>query len=352
MQEKDINSINEIKIYPPQGTENVESQAARVRDDRIDAVKFWLIVLVIAGHILMRKEFASSEACAVMWNWIYIFHMPLFVFISGYFSRKKDMIEFWISICKIIEPLIIFHIVGLLFYVDSISIKTIFTPWHMLWYLLSLIYWRLMLQFIPDKILNNTRLIIFGAVCISILIGLFPFDRVLSIQRTFALMPFFFLGYCMRDKNLFLPDKYKPLCIVFLIVVLALLFFYSHRITYLLYATPYKSVYGVVIRMVAFILAIPMSVAFMNVCYNTPWIAQQGRMSMQYYIYHALVIPPMSAPIIPPLILIADKMNVPMTFYTAIVIIILTTIGLSLILKIPHVKMLTNPSSLIVKILG
>ena len=112
MQEKDINSINEIKIYPPQGTENVESQAARVRDDRIDAVKFWLIVLVIAGHILMRKEFASSEACAVMWNWIYIFHMPLFVFISGYFSRKKDMIEFWISICKIIEPLIIFHIVG------------------------------------------------------------------------------------------------------------------------------------------------------------------------------------------------------------------------------------------------
>ena len=252
------------------------------------------------------------------------------------------MIEFWISICKIIEPLIIFHIVGLLFYVDSISIKTIFTPWHMLWYLLSLIYWRLMLQFIPDKILNNTRLIIFGAVCISILIGLFPFDRVLSIQRTFALMPFFFLGYCMRDKNLFLPDKYKPLCIVFLIVVLALLFFYSHRITYLLYATPYKSVYGVVIRMVAFILAIPMSVAFMNVCYNTPWIAQQGRMSLQYYIYHALIIPP--------LFLIADKMNIPMTFYTAVIITIIIALGIGVLLRILYFKMMTNPSSFIKKV--
>ena len=185
--------------------------------------------------------------------------------------------------------------------------------------------------------------------CISILAGFLPFDRFLSIQRTLSLMPFFFLGYFMKGKNLYLPNKYKLLCIVFLLVILAILFFYPHRNSYLLYATPYKSIYGVVIRVVAFILAIPMSIAFINVCYNTPWIAQQGRMSMQYYIYHALVIPPMSARIIPPLILIADKMNVPMTFYTAVAIIIITTIVLSLILKIPYVKMLTNPSSFFIK---
>lgn len=89
--------------------------------------------------------------------------------------------------------------------------------------------------------------------------------------------------------------------------------------------------------------------SILNICYNTPWIAQQGRMTMQYYIYHALIIPPMSAPIIPPLILIADKMNIPMTSYTAVAIIIITTIVLSLILKIPYVKMLTNPSSFFIK---
>lgn len=325
-------------------------QALKVRDGRIDSVKFWLVVLVITAHVIMRKEFVGSTACVALWNWLCLFAMPLFVFISGNYSRKKDWKTFWPSIWTLLEPLIIFQAIGLLFYVgEPLSVRTILTPWYMLWYLLSLIYWRLMLQVIPDSILRHTKLVLITTFSISIMAGFLPFDRLLSIQRTLALMPFFFLGYYMKGRNLYLPDKYKLLCVVFLIAILTILFFYPHRITYLLYATPYKSIYGVVIRVVAFILAIPMSIAFINVCYNTPWIAQQGRMSMQYYVYHALIIPPMSAPIIPPFILVAGKMNIPMTFYTAVAIIILTTIGLSLILKIPCVKMLTNPSAFFLK---
>ena len=285
----------------------------KVRDERIDAVKFWLIVLVITGHVIMRKEFAGSAACAVLWNWRAIFVIPLFVFISGYFSRKKDKKDFWPSILKILEPLIIFHIIGLIFYVDTISIKKILTPWFLLWYLLSLIYWRIMLQIIPDKILKHKKLILISAFCISILAGFLPFNRVLSLQRTLALMPFFFLGYYMKGKNLYLPDKYKSFCAVFLIVIFALLSFYPHRIDNLLNAFPYKNIYGAAIRMIGFAVAIPMSIAFINVCYYTPWIARQGRLTMQYYLYHALIIPPNSAVIIPPLIMIADKLNIPMS---------------------------------------
>ena len=65
-------------------------QTSKGRDERIDAVKYWLVVLVIAAHVFMRNEFKDSSACAVFWNWICIFVMPLFVFISGYNSRKKD----------------------------------------------------------------------------------------------------------------------------------------------------------------------------------------------------------------------------------------------------------------------
>ena len=334
----------------PHETEIGESQTTRVRDDRIDSVKFWLITLVIAAHVFQRKEFVGSMACAAVWNWICIFAMPLFIFISGYFSRKKDRGNFMPSISKLLEPLIIFQIIALLFYVDTLSIRTILTPWYMLWYLLSLMYWRLMLQIIPDKyILRHKKLFLISTFCISILAGFLPFDRFLSIQRTLSLMPFFFLGYFMKGKNLYLPNKYKLLCIVFLLVILAILFFYPHRNSYLLYATPYKSIYGVMIRMVAFILAVPMSIAFLNVCSHTPWIARQGRKTLQYYIYHGLIIPPNSALIISPFIMIAGKMNVPMTFYTAVAIIIITTIVLSLILKIPYVKMLTNPSSFFIK---
>ena len=159
-------------------------------------------------------------------------------------------------------------------------------------------------------------------------------------------MPFFFLGYYMKGKNLYLPDKYKLLCGVFLIVILAILFFYPHRINDLKFATPYKSIYGAAIRMMVFALAVPMSVSFINVCYHSSWTARQGRMSLQYYIYHALLVPPKSALIMPPLIVIAEKLNVPMTFVTAVIIATCIIVVLALALKIPFVKSLTNPSSL------
>ena len=128
------NSVNNKRIVNlPHRT-----SVAKVRDERIDCVKFWLVVMVIAVHVFKRPEFSDSKVCTIIWQWCYIFAMPLFIFISGYFSRKKDKKDFRPSIWKLLEPLIIFHIIGLLFYTDSISIKTILSPWWVLWYLLSL----------------------------------------------------------------------------------------------------------------------------------------------------------------------------------------------------------------------
>lgn len=340
--------IDAVEVNPKEMTLG-EQQNTKVRDDRIDAVKYWLVVLVISAHVLTRKEFVDSKACTMGLNWINLFVMPLFIFISGSFSRKKGMKDFLSSIWKLLEPLIIFHIIGLLFYVDSLSIGKILSPWFMSWYLLSLIYWRTLLQIIPDKILKHKKLILISTFLISILAGFLPFNRVLSLQRTLALMPFFFLGYYMKGRNLYLPDKYKSFCVVFLIVFFAILFFYPHRINDLLYATPYKSIYGAAIRMIAFAVAIPMSIAFINVCYYTTWTARQGRLTMQYYLYHALIIPNNSAIIIPPLIMIAGKLNIPMSFLTAAIITVIITIGIGIVLNIPYVKMLTNPSQFIVK---
>lgn len=320
---------------------SINKDITKGRDERSDAVKYWLVVLVIAAHVLMRKEFVDSKACTVLWNWIVTFTMPLFIFISGKYSQKKGKGDFWPSIWKIVEPLLLFHIIALLFYVDSITVKTILTPWFMLWYLFSLICWRLLLQIIPDNILEYKKLILISTFCISILAGFLPFGKVLSLQRTLAFMPFFFLGYYMKDTKLYLPNKYKMLCIVFLFGVLAIMSFFPHRITYLHNYAPYKNIMGAVIRMINFAIAIPMSIAFVNVCHSTPWIARQGRMSMQYYIYHALLLPP--------LMVLAAELNVPMTFVSAIIIIIVITVGLGLVLHIPYINLLTNPSLIFAK---
>lgn len=328
-------------------TKSSELQISKERNGRIDSVKFWLVVLVVTAHVIMRKEFSGSAACAALWNWVLIFCMPLFVFISGSYSRKKDWRAFWPSIWKLAEPLIIFQVIGLAFYVsDPVSVETVLTPWYMLWYLLSLIYWRLMLQVIPERILRHENLVLATAFCIGILAGFLPFDHLLSVQRTLALMPFFWGGYFLKGKNLHLPGKYKLLCALFLIAIFAVLLFYPHRINDLKYSTPYKNIMGAAIRMIAFGLAVPMSIAFVNVCPHTRWTARQGRMSLQYYIYHAPLIPQNSALTIPLLIMMAEKMNVPMTFVTAIIIAAVTILVIAVALKIPYVKNLTNPSSL------
>lgn len=320
-------------------------QTPKVRDERHDSVKYCLIVLVIAGHVI---EYSETKVSVIVWNWIYIFHMPLFIFISGYFSRKKDK-ELWPSIWKLLEPLIVFQTVAIITKLingGETSFIDILTPWYVLWYLLSLIYWRLLLQVIPERILRNAKLILPTAFGISILTGFLPFDAFLSLHRTFAFMPFFFLGYCMRGKDICLPKKYKPLSFLFLILMVAVPLFFPQYLGVLTHSIPFGSIYdggiyNAIKRMIVFSLAIPMSIAFINVCPNKPWIARQGRLTMQYFIYHALAIIP--------LMVITSELNIPMTFVTAIIYTIVLTVGLGLASRLTYFTKFTNPSSFLKK---
>ena len=53
------------------------------RDNRIDSLKGLLIILVILGHVITTIDNVNIVNHAVM-GFIYIFHMPLFILISGY----------------------------------------------------------------------------------------------------------------------------------------------------------------------------------------------------------------------------------------------------------------------------
>lgn len=314
-----------------------------MRDERIDSVKYWLVVLVIAGHVFMRSEFSELNSCVVTWKWIYIFHMPLFIFISGYFSRKKKKAELTASIWKLLEPLIVFQALTLLprLLRDSNAnlLATLFTPWYVLWYLLSLIYWRLLIQIIPDRMLNNAKLILIVTFCISILAGYLPFGRFLSIQRTLSFMPFFFLGYYMKGKNIYLPDRYKPISLLFLISMIAVPLLFPRCLGDLCQADQYGSIYGALKRMFTFSLAILMSIAFLNICPNKQWTSQQGRLTMQYYIYHALATTP--------IMFIASRLNIPMSFLSAAILTLMITIAIGISSRLPYFTNFTNPLSLL-----
>jgi len=58
-----------------------------MRDPYFDNAKFILIALVVIGHI-MAPLMTHSTACKTLYIWIYIFHMPAFALISGYFAKN------------------------------------------------------------------------------------------------------------------------------------------------------------------------------------------------------------------------------------------------------------------------
>lgn len=87
----------------------------------IDIMKCLAIYLVILGHILASSynnilEYASTDyVYTALWRYIYSFHMPLFMFISGYvaFSPHKSYTFKHITL-RIISYLIPFFVAGTL----------------------------------------------------------------------------------------------------------------------------------------------------------------------------------------------------------------------------------------------
>lgn len=62
------------------------------REYQYDNMKFILILLVVFGHLL---EYIRGDISENIYRIIYTFHMPVFVFISGYFAKfKKKKIIF------------------------------------------------------------------------------------------------------------------------------------------------------------------------------------------------------------------------------------------------------------------
>ena len=78
------------------------------RDYFFDNLKAVLIFLVVLGHFLLPIH--GKSVLVIIKRLIYVFHMPLFVFVSGYFSKKiyKDGQYNFKKILFLIKAYIIF----------------------------------------------------------------------------------------------------------------------------------------------------------------------------------------------------------------------------------------------------
>lgn len=113
------------------------------RDLTLDGIKFLLICLVVLCHFTQSSRY-DNELTTSIYTWVYAFHMPLFVLLSGFFFKAESIDKINKSNLRILEPLIVYHTIFTLTTIRSLHDLVniiIFEP-SPLWYIVSLMMWR------------------------------------------------------------------------------------------------------------------------------------------------------------------------------------------------------------------
>lgn len=185
------------------------------------------IILVVIGH---------KEGISIFFDWfpVYSFHMPLFIFISGYFYKSesdRNLKSFILNkIRKLLIPYFIWNFIyGIIIYIlkwknvivfgGNLSFRNLFIePWiggHQFvfnlagWFVLSLFIVQVTYVFTRWSYrhihLENEYII----MCIFLIIGCFSIIKAnsgwingwkLTIVRAIFLLPFYHMGYLYKEK--------------------------------------------------------------------------------------------------------------------------------------------------------
>lgn len=262
-----------------------------------DNLKGLLIFLVVFGHSLelLKNDY---EIAKIIYTFIYTFHMPSFIFISGYFSKdlKKSQDtafeKFLIPFLVITLP---WNIVLVLLGITDFY--SFFTPAWAMWYLYSMFIWKLILPYIL-KIKNIFKVSLF----LGILAGLFiEFNDFMSISRTITFLPYFLAGYFF-DENLIAKIKNKKHILFVLILLFTFLIsiyfslsdFIPVEILWLdrpFINLKYPIRLGLVIRISLYFLGFLMTFALINLmtCKKC-FLSKIGKNTLSVYLLHIFLV--------------------------------------------------------------
>ncbi|WP_232679480.1 acyltransferase family protein [Nocardioides sp. R-C-SC26] len=179
------------------------------RDPWLDNAKMALVTLVVVGHgwILL-----PSGALTDQWyHFVYFWHMPAFVFVTGYLSRTFDYSRgrLWALVRSVLVPYLLFECALVLFrtYVGDETISDVFLDPHWpVWYLVAVFCWRLMtpvFRALPPVVAVGS------AVAISLAAGYLSFEYAVyfDLARVLGFLPFFVLGLVATRERLAVLER-------------------------------------------------------------------------------------------------------------------------------------------------
>lgn len=185
-----------------------------VRVHQFDSMKALLIFLVVLAHIL--HDFGMNHPVGdAMYKVIFSFHMPAFIFVTGYFARYKPKALF----AKLFPLYLIFQCLHYLLDFVGNSIMEgqltavplqFFTPRFTLWYLLAILAYQLLIPVIEAESTRQKVKILIAAIGFGLLMGLTPDnDNFMAMSRIITFLPFFLLGYYEKQLRIFTRMRRK-----------------------------------------------------------------------------------------------------------------------------------------------
>lgn len=172
----------------------------------IDNIKVLLIFLVVFNHIIAFNLVKVDTVVRYVWYAITIFHMPAFVFISGYLSKKPR------NVLKNFKNLLIPYVLGytLTWYSQiwlgrSVDYEILRPTGSVMWYILALFIYRLTIE-----ALGKIRFIVPLSILFALWAGTRPeFTTFLSSSRIVVFFPFFVAGYLWKSEYITAIRKFK-----------------------------------------------------------------------------------------------------------------------------------------------
>ena len=266
------------------------------RDPWLDNVKMVLVTLVVLGHTLGLA--LTSDRNAQVYDWLYYFHIPAFVLISGHLSRnfvwdRRHLTSLATTVALpylLFEPALWTFRAAFGYREDG---PLWLQPHWAMWYLCVLFFWRLS----TPMLRHRAALPI--SIAVSLAAGLLD-TQLLGVPRILGLLPFFVLGLQLERRHLNLVRDRFPRTLAIGVLV-AILVWAGHtddwaRGAFLYYDTGYADLGyapadGMRIRLTVMAVGLlGTASALALVPRGRSWFSAMGSASLVVYLFHGFVV--------------------------------------------------------------
>ncbi len=176
----------------------------RERLSYFDNVKGVLIALVVVGHLLepLTKTSSGNLFGFALADAIYLFHMPLFVFVTGLFSKSVFRNGIYRSEVPIYYFVVCFMLYGALMIEKmllgaDVDVNFLTLNGRIPWYLMAAGFYVVS---VPLFSRIRPSLALSGSVVIALLAGLVEGTNMLSATRVISFLPYFLAGYYLKPQ--------------------------------------------------------------------------------------------------------------------------------------------------------